>query len=282
MHFLPNRRPLGFELKPDMLVLAFVTGVCVLTAVLVSIVPAWSVLRTDLISVMSRQSGTVSGPRVGRALVIFQVAIATALVAGGLALVRTVEVMRAQDPGFRRSKLVVMTLNPRMAGIKSEGVPQIFKDIEQRAALLPGVEAVSLAEKAPMRGIGLKGTVLPAGSRVTRTDSLNVSLNNVSIGHFQNMGMHLLKQAPSAADPQEHGETLSIGEFANGRGNGFSSWRVSKRGNVALRRQVHRIPIHQPTTDARERAEGHRAIGCCPPYVPDSVLCPSPGKPLVI
>jgi putative ABC transport system permease protein len=192
-HFLPARRPLGFELKPDMLVLAFVTGACLLTAVLVSIIPAWSVARTDLNSVMGRQSGTVSGPQVGRAVVIFQVAIATTLVAGGLALVRTLEVMRAQDPGFRRSKLVVMTLNPRMAGIKSEDTPQILKDIEQRAALLPGVEAVSLAEKAPMRGIGLKATVLPAGSRLTRTDSLNVSLNNVSLAHFQNMGMHLLK-----------------------------------------------------------------------------------------
>ncbi len=142
---------------------------------------------------MRRQSGAVSGPRVGRALVAFQIAMATTLVAGSLTLVRTLEVMRAQDPGFRRSKLIVMTLNPRMAGIKSEGIAQVFKDILQRAATLSGVEAASLAEKAPMRGIGLKASVLPAGSRVATTDVLNVSLNNVSLEHFQNIGMRLLK-----------------------------------------------------------------------------------------
>src|SRR6266576_1025416 len=49
------------------------------------------------------------------------------------------------------------------------------------------------SEKAPMRGIGLKASVLPAGSRVATTDVLNVSLNNVSLEHFQNIGMRLLK-----------------------------------------------------------------------------------------
>jgi predicted permease len=193
MRFLPARRPLGIELQPDILVLAFVAAVCLLTALLVGVIPAWNVARTDLSSVMRRQSGTVSGPRVGRAIVAFQVAVATALVAGSLALVRTLETMRAQDPGFRRNKLIDMTLNPRMAGIKSEGIAQVFKDILQRAASLPGVEDVSLAEKAPMRGIGLKASVLPAGSRVTTADVLNVSLNAVSLGHFQNMSMRLLK-----------------------------------------------------------------------------------------
>ena len=193
LRFLPARRLLGIELIPGTLVLAFVAGACVLTAVLVGIIPAWSVSRTDLNSVIRRHSGAVSGPRVGRALVAFQVAIATALLAGSLALVRTLEAMRAQDPGFRRNKLVVMTLNPRVAGIKSEAIAQVFKDIVKRGASSPGVEGVSLAEKAPMRGVGLKASVLPAGSRITPADSLNVSMNNISLGHFENMGMRLLK-----------------------------------------------------------------------------------------
>jgi predicted permease len=68
LHFVPARRPVGIELKPDILVLGFVAAVCILTAVLVGVIPSWSVAGTDLTSVMRRQSGTVSGPRVGRAL----------------------------------------------------------------------------------------------------------------------------------------------------------------------------------------------------------------------
>ncbi len=44
-----------------------------------------------------------------------------------------------------------------------------------------------------MRGIGLKVSVSPAGQRVTTADVLNASLNDVSLGHFQNIGMRLLK-----------------------------------------------------------------------------------------
>jgi ABC-type antimicrobial peptide transport system permease subunit len=43
-----------------------------------------------------------------------------------------------------------------------------------------------------MRGVGFKNTMGPAGSRLTASDRLNVSLNYASDTHFHNLGMSLV------------------------------------------------------------------------------------------
>src|ERR1019366_6538477 len=144
--FLPARRPLGIDLVPYLRVVAFAAAICVLSAALMSILPAVHIFRADLGGVMGRQSGRASHPRVSRGLVTFQVGLATLLMTGGFALVRTLHAIRAQDPGFRRENLIVMTLNPRTAGVKPAAVPAVFDEVVRRARSLPGVEAVSLAQ----------------------------------------------------------------------------------------------------------------------------------------
>ncbi len=187
LRFLPQRRPIGIELTPDVRVLAFAALACVITALLVSAFPAWNSARTDPNSVIARGGNRLSGRRLSHALVAFQVAISTVLLTGGLSLVRTLDRIREQDPGFRRQNLIVMTVNPRMAGIKSEQIPLVFDELVRRAEAVPGVEAVSLADKALLRGIGLKTTVGPAGSSLTFADALNTSVNDVSLGHLANL-----------------------------------------------------------------------------------------------
>ncbi len=193
LRFLPQRRPIGIELTPDLRVLAFAALACVITALLVSAFPAWNSARTDPNSVIARGGSRLSGRRLSHALVAFQVAISTVLLTGGLSLVRTLDRLREQDPGFRRQNLIVMTVNPRMAGIKSEQIPQVFDEIVRRAEAVPGVEAVSLAYTALMRGIGLKTSVAPAGSLLTFADSLNTSVNNVSLGHLSNLNIRIIE-----------------------------------------------------------------------------------------
>ncbi len=193
LRFLPQRRPIGIELTPDLRVLVFAAVACVLTALLVSAFPAWNAARTNPNSVITRGGNRLSGRRLSHSLVAFQVAISTVLLTGGLSLVRTLDHLREQDPGFRRQNLIVMTVNPRMAGIKSEQIPQVFDEVVRRSETVPGVEAVSLAYTALMRGIGLKTTVGPTGATLTFADSLNTSVNEVSLGHLANLNIPIIE-----------------------------------------------------------------------------------------
>jgi predicted permease len=193
LRFLPARRPLGIELTPDMRVVAFAAVICISSAVLMSVFPAINAFRTDLSGIMGRQSGRASRPRLSRGLVAFQVGLATLLMTGSLALMRTLDALRTQGPGFRREKLIIMTVNPQMAGVKIDQIPGVFDEVVRRARSLPGVQAVSLAQRALMRGVGFKGNVGRVGSRITFADSLNVSLNGVSLDHFANMRMRIIQ-----------------------------------------------------------------------------------------
>lgn len=189
---LPQRKPLSIDLTPDFRVLVFASVACVLTALLLALLPAWRSVRTDPNILLARSgSGRVSGRRIGRTLVACQVGLSTILLMGGLTLVRTLEIMREQDPGFRRKNLIVMNLNPGMAGVVREKLPETFDEIVRRAESISGVEAVSIAERGLMRGIGMVATVGPSGRRATFEDALNASMNMVSLNHFANLNMRV-------------------------------------------------------------------------------------------
>jgi predicted permease len=190
---LPARRPLAVDLSPDWRVIAFTAVACIAAAVLMSVLPAWRASRTDFSTVMARGALRTTAPRTGRTLAAAQVALATVLLGGGFVLVRTLEALRNQDPGFERDNLVVMTLNPRMAGVKGQQIMKIFDEVIRRARALPGVTAVAVSERAPMRGTGFVTTVVRPGTEATFRDALNVSLNGVSPGYFATLGIRILE-----------------------------------------------------------------------------------------
>lgn len=193
LRFLPQRRPLGIQLIPDLRVLVFAALACVVTALLVSALPAWNAARTNPNGLVTRSGNRVARPRISRGFVAFQVAISTVLLTGGVSLVRSLNELRDQDPGFRRHNLIVMTVNPRMAGVKSAQIPQVFDELVRRTEAVPGVETVSLANSALMRGIGLKTTAGPTGAQMTFADALNTSVNNVSLRYFDNLNIRILE-----------------------------------------------------------------------------------------
>jgi ABC-type antimicrobial peptide transport system permease subunit len=67
-----------------------------------------------------------------------------------------------------------------------------IEDILRRAKELPGVEGATLAEMPLMRGIGMKNSIAPTGVPIKTADFLNTSMNDVSLGHFENVGIRLL------------------------------------------------------------------------------------------
>ncbi len=189
--FLPSRRPLSLELTPDLRVLAFAGGACIVTALAMSIVPALHLFRADLTGLMGRGGTRQRRSHAGIALVALQIALSTILLMGGVALVRTLHQLRSADVGIERS-LIVMVVNPKMAGVKPSETKGTLEDILRRAKALPGVEGATYSGMALMRGIGMKNSVAPTGVAIRTSDFLNTSMNTVSLGHFSNAGIRIL------------------------------------------------------------------------------------------
>jgi predicted permease len=196
---LPPIRDRGAVLQPMVLhininlhVLGFTLMITLLTAVLFAISPALRCARFDVASTLRAGRTTTRRLLPRNLIVISQVAICTLILIGTALLVETLQRMRDMNPGFDRDHVVTFTIAPSLRGYKPEQSRSLSKALLEKASALPGVAAASVAELGLMRGTGMKATLAPAGTRITINDFLGSSLNHVTPGYFESMGMHLL------------------------------------------------------------------------------------------
>ncbi len=190
--YLPARRPQTLELMPDARVLAFAAAFCIVTTLAMSILPALHLFRADLSGLMGRAGIRQRHSRAGVALVALQVALSAMLLAGGAALVRTLDHLRSADLGEDRHNLIVMTVNARYSGARMAPAEDMIDQIVRRARALDGIDGVSVTGYPQMRGIGTKMTVAPTGTPIRDADFLNTTFSAVTVGHFENAGIHIL------------------------------------------------------------------------------------------
>ena len=190
---LPSRRPLALDLTPDWRVTTFCVVACVACALAVSVGPAIRALGVDLIGMMGRGGTRTRRSRAAYGFVAVQVMMATILTITGALLVRTLDRLRSADLGFAREHLIVMQVNARTAGVKTDGQLSVFQAILEGMRQIPGVESVSLAQGRLMQGLGMKNSVGAAGTRIEPSDFLNTSTNMVSPEYLDTMRMRLLE-----------------------------------------------------------------------------------------
>jgi len=194
------RMALSLNLAPDGRVILVSLAAALLTAVLFGLAPALSASRTSLDSVLRGfRSSRGWGGR--RALVVFQVALCTLLLAGAGLLVRTLQQLRNLDPGFDRDHVVTFTVYPNLSAYTDSQAKSFWQALTARVREIPGVVSVAAVSRPLMRGSGIKSTVAPVGHKATRADFLNTSVNSVSPEYFDTMGMPILEgRSLTAAD----------------------------------------------------------------------------------
>jgi predicted permease len=184
-------QPLAVHIGIDPRVLGFTLAITVLTAILFALSPALRSARADIATTL--KAGRATGRLLPRNLIVVgQVALCTLILIGTALLVRTLGRMRSLNPGFDRDHVVTFTIDPSLRGYKAEQSRALGKSLLEKARALPGVGAASLASRALMRGTGVKGTFGVAGTQIHPTDFLNSSLNTVTPGYFDSMGIRVL------------------------------------------------------------------------------------------
>ncbi len=134
------------ELSVNGIVLAFVGGVAVTTAVIAGLYPALRLAGGDPGDALrtSRGDGSVVRKGVWRLLVGFEVATAVVLLVGSALLIRTLSNILNADTGFDTRGVVAATISPR--GL----TPQRIDAIRSELASVPGVSAVGFTTHLPL------------------------------------------------------------------------------------------------------------------------------------
>ena len=199
--------PLDLHFRLDFRVLGFSVLLCIATAVLFGLAPAMQASRTAVHDVLRSARASASW-RGRQALVTFEVALCTVLMAGAGLLVRTFEQLQHLDAGFDRDHVVTFTVNPSLMAYPPQQADSVTKAWIEKVRAMPGVTSVAVAGLGVMRGSGMKTTIGVTGQKITSADFLNTSTNGVTADYFDTMGMRIVAGRDFAeTDKFENGRT---------------------------------------------------------------------------
>jgi predicted permease len=185
-------QPIGIHIAIDLRVLGFAIAATALATVLFALSPALRCARTDVSSALRGGRTTTHRLLTGNVIVVAQVGICTLLMMTAVLLIETLERMRSMNPGFDSDRVVTFTIDPGVRGYSPDQSRVFSRTLLRKAGEVPGVSTASIASLGVMRGTGMKATFGAAGARITPSDFLNSSVNQVTPGYFETMGMRLL------------------------------------------------------------------------------------------
>ncbi len=183
------------DLSIDYRVLAFTAGVAILTGLLFGLAPAWRGTRVDPQSAMKANArGVIEGSKfgLGKALVVVQVALSLALVAGAGLMLATFLRLETLDPGFERERVLLVDVNLRNGQDSPARRGHIFAEMLERLRALSGVRSASSSYMTPIDG-SISAYVLQIDGYTSKgKDDTLVYLNEVSDRFFETLGTNLL------------------------------------------------------------------------------------------
>ena len=151
---LDRTRPYWILFTIDVRVVTYVIVVCVLTAIVAGIAPAFHVSNSNRMSLLKeaggRSLGTLRTRRFSGALVVGQLALTIVLLSGAGLMVRSFYNLRSADIGYRPGHLVTMRV--MLPGIKypSADVRRgFYEQLEPRIAAVAGIESVAMSTAVP-------------------------------------------------------------------------------------------------------------------------------------
>jgi hypothetical protein len=168
------------------------------SAIASSLMPAWQATRARDLTI-SLRPGAASSARASRlwgrhGLVVGQVALSLMMLIVAVFVYRSFAAEFAR-PGFGTERMVLVGLNPELAGYDAVQTDAFYQRLLERARTLPSVRAVGLTSVVPLNQdsrdfsvIVPEGFDLPAG-----TDTISVSSARIDEGYLETIGIPLAR-----------------------------------------------------------------------------------------
>ncbi len=198
LHLLPASMPRVNSIAMDGRVIAFALLLALGTGILCSLAPAFAALRASLIEGLKEGAGTGTGAAshswLRSALVVSEIAIALVLLTIAGAFLRSVQKMRAVDPGFRPDHVLIAEYRLPLNQYATDASVDFFnRAVIDRLASKPGMIAVGITDQLPASGTVREATYTVEGMPADGW-KLQFSMLSTTYGdYFQAMGIPLLE-----------------------------------------------------------------------------------------
>jgi predicted permease len=193
---IASNLPLKLDARVDLRVVLFGFAVGVTSGVLAGLLPAIRSTRADLHTVLKSTELRFarSRGRMGQALVVAQVAVALVmLVLSGLFL-KSIQVARDSDPGFRVANVLTMGFDPKIARYDLPRTRAFYRQLLDRVRAMPGVRSAALGQHIPL-GVESSATEVAIDGYQAAPDqeALRIGSSIVSSHYFDAMGIPIVR-----------------------------------------------------------------------------------------
>lgn len=200
-------------------VLGFALAASTLSGLTFGLVPAWLASRTEVNQALKQGArGTTadrSQHRLQHSLVIAQMALALALLAGAGLVVRGLQRFAALDPGWRVDGLTLGYLSlPESKYANDDARRGFINRLQEKLSTIPGVERAALARSLPVSAFSVAGTFGIEGRRDwPKGHEPLLFVTGVTPGYFGTLKMRLLAGRDfMATDTTNHPSVVVINE----------------------------------------------------------------------
>jgi predicted permease len=192
---LPRLREVGLDLS----VLTFALGTTIVSGVLFGVAPALGANRQDFAGTLKiggqRLSEGTESAKLGRVLLVAEVALALILVVTAGLLTRTFFRLLQTDPGFRASQVLTFELSlPASKYPDQARIVAIYQQILEHLRSLPGVQSAGIVETVPLGGATEVTAIrIPGRPSVDSKDAPATNYTMISPGYFLTLRTPILR-----------------------------------------------------------------------------------------
>ena len=189
---LPAPIPLNVQVSVDGRTLAYTFLISVLCGLLLGIAPAWAASRPRVVNSLKAEAGfaaTAGRFSARNLLVVAQVAMAVVLLALTGLFLRSLESASEINIGFRTRGLLLLSVDPRLNGYSPSKISAFLGQLRERAAALPGVDAVVCSDVPFLSGGNRSEGFTILGQAAKGDPSVLADLYMVTPGYFDALGI---------------------------------------------------------------------------------------------
>jgi putative ABC transport system permease protein len=195
----PANLPRLDEISVSRTVFLFTLGISLATGFIFGLAPALHATKINLNESLKESGRSVSGGRRGgrlrNAVISAEIALAMVLLVGAGLMVRSFLRLQSVDPGFRPERMLTFQVSlPRAKYPEGPQIGAFYDSLLERLRALPGVEAASAIDSAPLSGGGnflsfvIEGRPAPPPEQV-----IDAETYAITPGYFSTLGIPIVR-----------------------------------------------------------------------------------------
>ena len=179
------------DVRPDWRVFTCAAVAAIFTGLLTGLVPAWQLSRQHPGSTLQQSARTLGRGtgRLGKALIISQVAISLILLQAAGLFLRTLQSLKSFNPGFDKASVIELDLTPVPGGHLGVDKDSYRKQLTEAITGLPSVRSVAFSDTPILAGDFAGKDTVSSEPASNPADAVAATYIIVSPGFFRTLGI---------------------------------------------------------------------------------------------